>query len=727
MAELQASTHQYEQSKDDPIECHQAWSSTTNNDDDESNKSESLLESWAQSHNEGISHHLSTLRRRRMRRARPSSSSLLSKQHGNDEDDLNGNNDLMNVLSKNLNDLPTTSSSKHHNENDGYDNTKIDSINNYNASLVVTYNMGLVHYSSGNIDEALRVILPKVNDVMAKITAMSSADDDGKPQDVSDESGSGARQSKSITITATDGLDRVQVVIVRLLFLVLDCVIRKHEGDGIGITSLISFEKINNNDDNGEEETKSMLLDPRDIIAWMENNINRLTGINTTATTSSSTDDGDEAPRRINTDELKFRLHIYKSKFLFIGSKRNVNNNAVAKQNDDNNNNNNNDEEGDNDNENNLATRTRISRKELKSAMDIYQNKLSVEKTIMDHDNNNNNKYGNNSNYNNDGSYMEKTKSTTTTMQNKQTKGGNTNNNGKPTKSKGSNTSDVSSVTSMAGGSFVSEGVLWNSGSGSGGGGGNTAGIVASATFEGMPHKTMQTTAAATATSSSQQHQKQQQQQVVAKKKDHPELHVQHEAALYLKANLECLRGNTTKSLKLCSEARLAGKRSQVVGVVVRAHDDNDDLYEDKEKDGSPSSESIEEEMANCYDEAIYYNNLALVHQSAGKLYLALHYSSLALESASKVTQLDNISDNQQGKSYFWSDGIARPDITAEILYNTSTCALQAGEFEKAHECMAKCIDVSPNLFAKRPRSWLYMGQSCLGEKLTFLLLTAIH
>ena len=142
MAELQASTQQYEQSKDDPIECHQTWGSTTNNND-ENNKKESALESWAQSHNEGISHHLSALRRRRVRRARPSSS---SSKHDNDVDDLNGNNDLMNVLSKNLKDLPMISSSKHHDDNDGYDNdTMTDSINNYNASLLVTYNLGLVH------------------------------------------------------------------------------------------------------------------------------------------------------------------------------------------------------------------------------------------------------------------------------------------------------------------------------------------------------------------------------------------------------------------------------------------------------------------------------------------------------------------------------------------------------------------------------------------------------
>lgn len=669
MTELQAALQLYEQSKD-PIgslaQCRQVWRNATANanHDDDSKKEPRALESWTQSHNEGILHHLSALRRRRRVRARPSSKDDDGDHVDDDAGDSNQPpSDLMAVVSKNVKDLPIflSDEGRHDDGNREY----IDSNNNYNASLVATYNLGLVHYSSGDIDEALHVVLPTVNDVMMRMSA--------KQQEISEDSSN----------RSNDNLDRVQVVIVRLLFLVLDCVIRKHEGDGIGIQSL-TFEV------DGETEMK----DPHDVIAWIENNMNTLTGFGSNSGESSSIG-------RINEDELKFRLHIYKSKFLFIGSRRD----STQKDDDD------------DDDDNDLATRTRISRKELKSAMDLYQNKLSIEKA-MDHDNKYNNNY-------NDGSYMEKTKSTGRQTSNK---GGGGGGGSKPTKSKGSNTSDVSSVTSMAGGSFVSEGVLWNTNNSSGGAA--SAGIVASATFEDMPHKTPQTIT----TNPSQQQQPKQQ---AAKKKDHPELHAQHEAVLYLKANLECLRGNTTKSLKLCSEARLAGRRSHAV----QAHDDKKptlaaaaagNIFETDQEDGlhnnsagedEPkniiSSQSIEDEMANYYDEAIYYNNLALVHQSAGKFYLALHYSSLALEFVSKVTVLDN--GNEEGSSnpsYFWSDGIARPDITADILYNTSTCALRVGQFEKAHECMVKCIDLSPNLLAKRPRSWLNLGQSSIGEKL---------
>lgn len=191
----------------------------------------------------------------------------------------------------------------------------------------------------------------------------------------------------------------------------------------------------------------------------------------------------------------------------------------------------------------------------------------------------------------------------------------------------------------------------------------------------------------------------------VKAKRENPDLHVQHEAVLYLKANLECLRGNTVKSLKLCLEARLAGGRSR---------SGNADVGENEEQKGSdpPSAES---EMASSYDEAIYYNNLALVHQSAGKVHVALHYYSIALECTSKVSQVDTDNGKYESASFFWSDGATRPDIATKILNNASVCAFQACDFKRSFGCMAKCIAISPELFGKRARCWLRLGQSLMG------------
>jgi tetratricopeptide (TPR) repeat protein len=584
MAELQA-LELYEQSKDTAASLakyREVWSSMQGEKGAESDtlKEEKMQET--QTHNEGILNHLSSLRRRRRRPA----------DHNNETYRPEASGDLADMLSTMVTNLSSDEQkSKWHNR------------------LVATYNLGLVHYSSGKIDEALNAVLPDLH----KIISRKTEDSDGAD---------------------TPGLIAVAV---RIAFLVLDCIVRKHGGDGSGVLPP-SFILDN----------KEMNLDPQAILKWLENSAIQSIG------------EAGSGGAATNKDELKFRVHLYRSKLLFIGTNTNSSTTPATKE-----------------TENDMATRTRISRKELKSAMDLYQNKLSIEKH---HDKN-------------EDSLVEKTKPAGKVNN---SRAGSKAGGSKLTKSKGSNQSDVSSVTSAAGGSLVtstSEG-LWATGNA------DKGGIVASATFEGMPNK-----------NSGGQQVPSQQQQEGKTKRDNPDLHVQHEAVLYLKANLECLRGNTTKSLKLCSEARLAGRRS-------RGDQDGgkeDETGDEEGKDDCDKS-SVESQMASQYDEAIYYNNLGLVHQSTGKVHLALHYYSFALDCMSKVFELEG-----DCSSFVWSDGISRPDITAEILYNTSVCAYQAGEFNKAYQSMARCMSVSPELYETRPRCWLRMGQSCIGEYLLLL------
>jgi hypothetical protein len=580
MAEVQA-LELYEQSKDPSAalaKYREIWSSAASEKGADSDTTKEENTPDAQQHNEGILDHLSSLRRRRRRPAGQNIGSYNSE----------ASVDVTEMLST----MATNLSADEH-KSKGYN------------QLVVTYNLGLVHYSSGKTDEALNAVLPYLH----KIISHKAEDDDN---------------------TYATGL---MAVAVRIAFLVLDCIVRKHDGDGLGILPL-----------RFTLDEKDMNLDPQDILIWLEKNAIQSTG-----------EAGDVCSTAINKDELKFRVHLYKSKLLFIGTNTNSNTASATKKVD-----------------NDLATRTRISRKELKSAMDLYQNKLSLEKQYDK----------------NEDSLVEKSKPAGKVNN---SRGGSKAGGSKLTRSRGSNQSDVSSVTSVAGGSLVtstSEG-FWATAVNA-----DKGGVVASATFEGMPSKT----------SGGQQVQSQQQQEGKAKK-DNPDLHVQHAAVLYLKANLECLRGNTTKSLKLCSEARLAGRRS-------RGDQDGeteDEMGGEDKKDGE--NNSVESQMASHYDEAIYYNNLALVHQSAGKVHLALHYYSFAFDCMSKVCQLEG-----DCPSFVWSDGISRPDITAEILCNTSVCAFQAGEFSKSYESMARCMSVSAELYESRPRCWLRMGQSCIGE-----------
>lgn len=271
--------------------------------------------------------------------------------------------------------------------------------------------------------------------------------------------------------------------------------------------------------------------------------------------------------------------------------------------------------------------------------------------------------------------------------------------------------SETTSVTSMAGGSLVTSvsDAVWSEGKG---------GLGATrATFEGMPNKN----------AGQQQQQQQQTPQPLGTsstkkvKKDTPSLQVRHESVLYLKANLEYLRGNTSKSLKLCAEARSAGKKSRPGSNSEKgsepkenepSHDDNPDWGGNELE--APFTPDGETQMATHYDEAIYYNNLALLHQSAGKVHLALHYYSYALSNIEQTLEEDPSVASPSSRN-FWSSGMARPDITADILNNTSLCAFQAQEFGLAYESMARCVKMSPTVFGKRARCWLRLAQSCIG------------
>ena len=614
----------YERDKDaysSLTQCREIWSKSESEDEGTTDVNEVI----SRMHNEGILNHLSCLKRRRRRDG-----------GGEESDGSEGN--LVDVLSSVMNEfrvnLPSTEAEE--------PSAKVTMIEWGCNRMVALHNLALVHYSSGNINQALRVISSDFWKVMSFTPSLYLKNEEGGSD-------------------IYDGADRFMVVAVRMAFLVLDCIIARHDGDAQGVVPLII----------SESDGKVVTVTTDEILTWVEKNA--LGFLVDSDANSADTKD----TTALSKDELKFRLHLYRSKLLFLGNMDNSSDTGTrsrlsrASQSI---------KAMDSD----IGTRTRLSRKELKSAMDLYQNKMCADdkQDVVDAV-----------------SYVEKTKQLAEKQPMGSTKGGGS----KLTKSRGSNQSDVSSVTSMAGGSLVtstSDAPLNHSSALA------AATVEASATFEGMPNKV----------AGSGQPQALKEQDILKVKKEKPDLHVQHEAVLYLKANLECLRGNTTKSLKLCSEARLAGRRSR------GEHTDekDDELGKarlsvsncSKEEQKSTSSLTPEEQMISSYDEAIYYNNLALVHQSAGKVHVALYYYSQALACMAKVTELDTESG---GSSFFWSDGIARPDITAEILNNTSACAFQAGDFKRAYACMAKCMDMSPELFGQRPRCWLRMAQSCMG------------
>lgn len=188
--------------------------------------------------------------------------------------------------------------------------------------------------------------------------------------------------------------------------------------------------------------------------------------------------------------------------------------------------------------------------------------------------------------------------------------------------------------------------------------GADTASVVSSANSEGNSSTNYHLSS-----SSAQDYQQQQQ------RPSSTVLQKYGQSALTLKANLEQLKGNTKKSLILCSEAQGSTK-----------------------DDGT-------------YD-AIHENNLAVVYETNGKRHLALHALSKALRA---IENADNIQPPM-----FHNDGTVRRDTTPEILHNAAICALLAKKYISAYECMAACISRSI-VFRSRHRCWLRMAEACIG------------
>jgi hypothetical protein len=97
----------------------------------------------------------------------------------------------------------------------------------------------------------------------------------------------------------------------------------------------------------------------------------------------------------------------------------------------------------------------------------------------------------------------------------------------------------------------------------------------------------------------------------------------------------------------------------------------------------------------------MHFNNLAVVYASCAKRHLALHSISRSL----RICETPLL---------FRLDGTATPDSTLAILHNSALLAFSAQKFVSAYECMANCVMISKE-YAKRPRCWLRMAESCIG------------
>jgi hypothetical protein len=193
-----------------------------------------------------------------------------------------------------------------------------------------------------------------------------------------------------------------------------------------------------------------------------------------------------------------------------------------------------------------------------------------------------------------------------------------------------------------------------------------------------------------------------------------------NQLALSVKAHLEQLKGNTKKSLILCSEALTATTGSSSMST--------DAAIDDTLKSGNPTS--------TWYD-AIHANNLAVIYATNGRKHLALHSMAKALRANALCNKMDHnhidtINDDTDDKhnndqlantnfsNLFFNDGTVRCDATLSLLYNAAICGLRARNFISAYECMVTCIIVQPttkpnSIFNDRTRCYLHLSEACIG------------
>jgi hypothetical protein len=156
----------------------------------------------------------------------------------------------------------------------------------------------------------------------------------------------------------------------------------------------------------------------------------------------------------------------------------------------------------------------------------------------------------------------------------------------------------------------------------------------------------------------------------------------QNQHVLFLKAKLEYLKGNSNKSMKLCSEAQ-------------------------NTMDKNPSDDTT-----NIL-QAIYNNNMGLVHQSAGQFHLAMHYYALAL-SLIDIPENETNYISVSGVTLH-SDGTMKQLSVEQLLYNTAICSQVCGNYVGSCECMVRFIQLSKKC-SKNPFPWLHLSESYIGK-----------
>ncbi|GLD92980.1 hypothetical protein PINS_up001572 [Pythium insidiosum] len=136
----------------------------------------------------------------------------------------------------------------------------------------------------------------------------------------------------------------------------------------------------------------------------------------------------------------------------------------------------------------------------------------------------------------------------------------------------------------------------------------------------------------------------------------HPPLAVQKTTGLFLKANLEYLRANHKKCIKLLASC-----------------------------------------VQQAVDESLFLNNMGCIHFQMGQRKAAQSYFARALDASARSRKPPH------------GSGEAANSPQLEIMYNNGMQLLLQGDYALAF----RCFHASSRLFFNRPKLWLRMGECC--------------
>eukprot|EP00985_Skeletonema_marinoi_P005068 scaffold2191_cov92-Skeletonema_marinoi.AAC.1 len=373
-----------------------AAASKMNNNDDASSTVDSSAHQLpvSRQHNEAILQNLSA-QRQRSRRVRPRPSSFDDKSTTDNIDDNGG--DANNNAEDTVKNDEQQKSAEKSNNNDGGDlitvlnnilatlsiknqHQQMTSPSNKNdhgqqplnnneevQKLIAAYNLSLAQYAQGEYTEALNElggVLSRWMDVISVVnnkdgsTKEKNGGKSGKEADGENKPMVQFKQKDDNTLLHlplnSNFVTSIMSILTSATFLFLDCSLNAHAGNGQGLME--AGTNIGDDIDEGEKnEAIEKNVNVQDVLKWVENVI-------LVYAKQRTKSDGDEAMGSggdddvLTADEVKFKLHLYKSRVLLQGT-RGVSGKQQQQKMDG-------------------ETRARLARKELKNAMDIYQNKL---------------------------------------------------------------------------------------------------------------------------------------------------------------------------------------------------------------------------------------------------------------------------------------------------------------------------------------------------------------